>query len=198
MLNKEREEFEEYPAFVFDTERRILRDKRVVVLCDSIHRTSAKDFVEDIEILASVGTEPITIIIASDGGDVSPGLACIRAITKAQSKGIKVIGEVHGHAMSMAFFILQWCDWRTMGKLCTLMAHGVTTFTIGDIRNIEAERKLLQYWRKEFSKFLAKRCTVRDSKYATEDFWLTILEDATPQFYDSEECLTMGLIDEVK
>ena len=38
----------------------------------------------------------------------------------------------------------------------------------------------------------------KGTEYATPEFWHKILEDATPQFYSSEECLEMGLIDKVE
>ena len=189
---------EKFIPFIVDSERRQLRDRRIVLLSGCIDENTAGAFIQDFELLSSKSYEPITLIIVSNGGDVSSGLACIRAIKKAQSKGIKVIGQVHGHSMSMAFLILQCCDIRIMGKLCTLMAHGVTTFTVGDMRNVEAERKLLKYWQKELANLLAKRCTAKGTEYATPEFWHKILEDATPQFYSSEECLKMGLIDKVE
>ena len=177
-------------------ERRLLRGKRTVLLAEDIYSSTARKFVEDVLILSD-RIEPITLVIASDGGSVQSGLACIKAIREAQAKGIKVIGRVYGHAMSMAFIILQCCDERIMGKLCTLMAHGVTTFSIGDLRNIDSERKLLGYWRKEISSLIANRCTERDSIWATSEFWEKIMSDNTPQYYDSEECLKMGLIDKI-
>jgi ATP-dependent protease ClpP protease subunit len=185
-------------------ERRILRKERKVCLMSYVHAIASRELIEDFEILISESKDPITVMISSDGGSVSSGLACIREIRKAQSLGIKVIGEVYGHAMSMAFLILECCDHRTMGKLCTLMAHGVTTFTVGDSRNLAAEKKLLEYWQKEFSILLAARCTEKEFlpngsifNVGSIEFWEKIFADNCPQFYDSDECIKMGLIDEV-
>ena len=108
-------------------ERRKLRQNRMVLLIGDVDGVD-RGFIEDIRILLlEDSTEPITIVISSPGGNVFSGISIIRAIREAQSKGIRIIGEVHGQAMSMAFFILQCCDERRMGSLCTLMAHGVTT-----------------------------------------------------------------------
>jgi ATP-dependent protease ClpP protease subunit len=182
-------------------ERKILRKSRKVCLMDYIDIRSSRRMVEDMEILANESLEPITVLISSSGGGVSSGMACVQAIRKAQSKGIKVTGEVYGHAMSMAFLILQCCDKRMMGELCTLMAHGVTAFTVGDTKNITAEKKLLEYWQLEFSKLIADRVTQRANTpkiYSDYTYWMKIFADNCPQFYSSKEAYEMGLIDEVK
>jgi len=190
---------EEEETTMVRTERQLLRDKRIILLTDEINDEMAAIFMQDIYLLLQVSLEPIIIVLASSGGNVEAGLACIRAIHNAQKEGVKIIGEVHGHAMSTAFLILQVCDERIMGTPCIQMVHGITSFTYGDIRNIDAERKLLTFWQHYFANLLAKRSTAPEgSKYKSPDFWLPILADQTPQFYESEECLLMGLVDRVE
>ena len=177
-------------------ERKTLRDSRILLLTSEIEGGTAHEFIEDINmLLLKESIDPITIIISSPGGNIFNGIAIIRAIRSAQSSGIKVIGEVHGQAMSMAFFILQCCDERRMGSLCTLMAHGVTTGFCGDMRNVEAEQKLLTFWQRELADLIANRCTADGTEYAESGYWFAILKDNTPQFYDSQESMEMGLID---
>jgi len=177
-------------------ERRNLRLSRVILLSGEIDIGAAHEFVEDIKmLLLDDSNEPITIIISSPGGNVFSGVAIIRAIREAQSRGIKIIGDVYGQAMSMAFFILQCCDERRMGSLCTLMAHGITTGFIGDMRNVEAEQKLLTSWQREIAQLISNRCTSYDTEYTESGYWFAILKDNTPQFYDSHEAKEMGLID---
>ena len=181
-------------ATMVQTERQLLRNQRVIMLADQIDEVAAFDFVQD-AILLSGETEPVRIIIASNGGNIEDGLAIMRAIRELQRKGIKVIGEVHGRAMSAAFLILQCCDERTMGKPDVLMAHGLTTFAIGDMRNLDAESKLLKHWQKYFAEMLTNRCK---GEYAKQEFWMEIMEDNTPRFYSSEESLNMGLCDRIE
>jgi len=179
-------------------ERRTLRANRVLVLTGDLESGSAREFIEDIKmLLLEDSTDPITITISSPGGNVFCGIAVIRAIRSVQSRGIKVFGDVHGQAMSMAFFILQCCDERRMGSFCTLMAHGITTGFIGDMRNVEAEQKLLTFWQREIAQLIANRCTAEGTEYAEIGYWFAILKDNTPQFYDSQESKEMGLIDTV-
>jgi ATP-dependent Clp protease, protease subunit len=185
---------------VIASERELLREIRIVGLTEEIDFESATDFIQDLTLLTHTSSDPITVIIASNGGDVEAGLACIRSIKQAQQRGIKVIGQVYGHAMSMAFLILQCCDERVMGKGCILMAHGITSFRHGDMRNLESERKLLHFWRGYFAKLLASRCSKGgDGEEQTNpEHWIKVLEDQTPQYYESDECLNLGLIDRVE
>ncbi len=179
-------------------ERRELRKQRKIFVAGEIEAGVARAFVEDVMLLVSESQEPINImIIAAPGGQAFSGFAMIRAIRHAQSKGVQVIGSVYGQAMSMAFFLLQCCDVRNMGSMCVLMAHGVTTGLVGDIRTVDAEQKLLSLWQRDLSSMVANRCTKKDSKYSSSEFWFEMLRDNTPHFYSASESLDCGLVDEV-
>ena len=178
-------------------ERSELRRQRIILLSGEIDDITAHEFIEDMAILINSSKDPITIIITSPGGSAFAGLAIIRSIRHAQSLGIVVNGEVYGQAMSMAFFILQCCDNRLMGELCILMAHGVTTGFVGDMRNVDAEQKLMKLWQKELSRLVAERCSAKGSEVCTHEFWTEIMQDNTPQFYSAKESLEMGLIDKI-
>jgi len=176
-------------------ERRQLRNNRTIIISGDIDGGSAHEFVEDIQmLLLDKSKDPVTLIINSPGGNVFNGIAIITAIRNAQRKGIKLVGEVHGHACSMAFFILQCCDERRMGKLDILMAHGITTGFSGDMKSLEAENKLLGYWHTEFAELVAGRCV---GEFIESGYWFEILRDNTPQWYTAEESKEMGLIDTV-
>lgn len=180
-------------AHYIEEERKVLRNNRVVLLFGEIETDEAEDFTQDMEIMVSESIEPITIKISSGGGSVDAGLACIREIQKVQSLGVCIIGEVYGHAQSIAFLILQTCNERTMGTLDLLMAHGITSYTHGDLRNLEAERELLTFWRKEFASLIASR-----ANGSTEEYWENVLEDSTPKYFTSAVAFDLGLIDVVE
>lgn len=175
-------------------ERRLLRNNRIITVVGNIDDCSAHDFIEDIHVLlCDKSIESIKVIIASLGGEVFSGMAMIRALRKVQERGIKILGEVHGYACSMSFFLLQCCDERRMGILDMLMAHGITTGFTGDIKNIEAETKLLTFWNHELAVLVADRCIGK--MYKEPGFWYEVLRDNTPQWYNAKECKKMGLID---
>ena len=176
-------------------ERRTLRKNRIIVVSGDIDSGTAHEFLEDIHVLLhEESKDPITIVIASPGGEAFSGFAMVRAVRLAQKNGIKVIGSVHGYACSMAFFLLQSCDERIMGKLDVLMAHGITTGFTGDMKNIESETKLLTYWHTEWADLVASRCI---GEYTEPGFWFEVFRDNTPQWYTAAECKEMGLVDKV-
>lgn len=141
---------------------------------------------------------PITLRISSNGGSVESEMSIVDAINEAQVKGCKITGEVYGHGMSAAFMILQACDTRRMGRNAVLMVHGITSWTVGDLRDLEAETKLLQRMQIDGANMLANRSTASvDSKYCTAEFWLDILKANTAIYLFPDEALEWGMVDEV-
>jgi len=179
--------------FDIDYERRVLRKDRTIILSGEVDSGVAHIFIEDMKmILLDKAVEPITIIINSPGGNVFNGIAIIGAIKSAQRLGIEVLGVVRGHACSMAFFILEVCDLRYMGSFDILMAHGITTGFMGDLKNLDAEQKLLLHWHSEFAEMVANRCV---GEFKESGFWFEVLRDNTPQWYTAKESKEMGLVD---
>ena len=181
------------PIIVLEAERLLLRQQRKIIISGDIDAGSAHEFISDMEILVSNGTDQITVIISSSGGSAEYGNGYISAIRKAQKQGVKIIGSVYGQATSMAFFILQACDERVMGELDTIMAHGLTATSVGDMRNREAEDKLLKFFQGEYAKLVSSRC----SRYNIL-WWKKLLADNTPKFFNSKESLEIGLVDRIE
>jgi len=179
--------------FATEVDRVLLRRQRKVVIAGEIDCDTAHNFIVDVSILSEKSKKPITIIISSNGGSAEYGNSCIRAIREAQKSGIKVIGSVYGQAMSMAFFILQACDDRVMGELDTIMAHGLTATSVGDMKNRQAEDKLLKFFQDECSKLVARRCRKHSFSW-----WKKLLTDSTPKFFSSAESLELGLVDRIE
>lgn len=81
---------------------------------------------------------PITVIINCQGGDTQHGMAIYDTIRNCKSE---VRGIVVGHAYSMAAWILQACDHRSMTKHSSMMIHGgeeAISGKSGDVRNWKA------------------------------------------------------------
>jgi len=188
-------------VFEGDYERKQLRDHQIISLSYEIENGEAKEIVEDLNIIAFSGDihKPITFLISSPGGDAFAGTVVIHAIQEVQRKGFNVVGYVYGRAMSMAFFILQCCDKRIMGHYDHLMCHGITSGFCGDMKNIDAEQKIMKKMQEDFANLIAARSTAPEgSKYRNPSYWANELLDNTPKYYDCDEALEMGLIDEVE
>lgn len=171
--------------------------RRVLFLDEFVGPDIATTLNQELTLLAEEH-KPITLRISSNGGSVDSELAIVGSIRSAQAAGCVVTGHVFGHSMSAAFMVLQACDVRRMGRDAILMVHGITSWTVGDLRDINAEQKLLARWHKEQAQLLADRSTaLADSKYRTVEFWLTILESNTPVYLFPDEALEWGVVDEV-
>jgi ATP-dependent protease ClpP protease subunit len=72
-----------------------------------------------LDVLKEHPDEPVSITINSGGGSVMPGLELARAIEKHGN----VTCTVNGMAASMAFVILQACQWRITTPDSILMQH---------------------------------------------------------------------------
>jgi len=171
--------------------------RRAIYLSENVSTSSAAQLNRELGLLAEK-PEPITLRISSNGGSVESEMSIVDAINEAQAKGCEVTGEVYGHGMSAAFMILQACDVRRMGKSAILMVHGITSWAVGDLRDLEAETKLLQRMQIDGANMLANRCTAPEgSKYCTPEFWLEILKANTAVYLFPDEALEWGMVDEV-
>jgi ATP-dependent protease ClpP protease subunit len=182
------------------TSRRQLRQKGIVGLYNEITSEEAEDVIQDILCLVEFGAKEIRFNISSEGGSLYNGMGVVRAVRLAQSRGVRVIGHVYGQAQSMAFFILQYCDERVMGVGDILMCHGVSLGIHGDIRDMEAEKKQMDFFQELFASLLSTRCTAKDieSKYRDPVTWADILLSNTPVYFTSEEAMEYGLVDRVE
>jgi len=172
--------------------------RREVYLDAYVDSELAVRMIREISLLSET-PGPITLRISSNGGSVESELAIVDSLRAAQHKGCTITGEVYGHSMSAAFEVLQACDVRRMGKNAILMVHGITSWTVGDLRDLNAEQKLLARLHRDQAAFHAERCTAADgSKYRTVEFWLEILESNTPVYLFPDEALAWGVVDEVE
>lgn len=132
----------------------------------------------------------LEIHLTSPGGVVDSGLAIISAIHAIRRAGRKVHIHVTGEACSMAFWILQSADHRSMEPFGALMVHeeqggvdGSTTTRLNDAKFSQQREKLL-------FEALAQR-TGRTVKYYQEK------SKAKDWFISAAVALEEGLIDEV-
>jgi len=179
-------------------ERALLRKSRQVLLVDTVGDDSAHKIAEDIAIMLAEDTEaPIEVLIGSNGGSVTAMLTIIDSIGLAQRRGVHVVGQVIGRAMSAGFLILQKCNERLMSEHGYLMAHGAWGFTFGDIQDKEAMLNWEKDVRNLMSRLVAERNTSADEKYHDPTFWRKLFTEDTPVFLGIEKALEWGLVDEV-
>lgn len=135
--------------------------------------------------------DPIHIILNSEGGDVQHGLAIYDSIRACQSP---VHIHVTGHCYSMAAWILQAGDVRTMSKHSSLMIHDGDESAAGPVK---VARNWGRFYKRQgeicfdllYQKIREKNPTFRKTSLQKMLDTDTIL---LPQ-----EALELGLIDEV-
>ena len=133
----------------------------------------------------------IEVIFNSPGGSVIPGMALFDYLVDLRHKGHKLTTVALGHAASMAGILLQAGTHRVMGPESWLLIHEISFMAIGKIGEVEDTTD----WAKRICERVVQIFAERSKMAATEielrwkrkDWWLS-----------SNECLTLGLVDEVR
>ena len=174
-----------------------LHNDRKLVMIGDIDASVLEGVVNSLGVMART-LDPVTLLIATTGGEANPTMGIISVIRDLQRLGIKVTGQVHGYCMSAGAIILQACDQRVISQQGLLMVHGPSAEGIGgDVKNHEAEvtmiRKLIQFWAELF----AERNTSKDLHRHEIAYWTEIQQESIPRYFTPAEALDAGLVDEV-
>ena len=131
------------------------------------------------------------IIFDSPGGEVIPGMALFDFLRGLRARGHFITTVALGYAASMAGLLLQAGTQRVMGREAYVLIHEVSTGAIGKIGEIEDEVKFVKKIQKRVLDIFAERSKKGREYFARrwrrKDWWL-----------DSEECLKIGFVDEVR
>lgn len=147
------------------------------------------DFTSSLDEFEGASTSPIRVTLASDGGDAKAALAFSSRIRLSPCD---IIITACGNVASAAVLILASGDRRSMTKEAWVMVHEENTGeSVNDLPLADAEREIKQLRR-------------------VEDQWNGLLEDYTKTdwtvweklhkqttYLDADECLKLGLVDEV-
>jgi ATP-dependent Clp protease, protease subunit len=132
----------------------------------------------------------IEVVITSAGGEVVAGMALFDFFQQLRAKGHRLTITAIGMVASIASVILQAGDWRVMGRETYLLIHEAGAEAAGKIGEIE---DVVTFVKKAMDRVLdiySTRATKPRAYFAEHwsrrDWWL-----------DSDECLDLGLVDEV-
>ena len=162
-------------------------DSRTLYLGGDIDDHSAEYLIKGLHVLERISTElPITIIFCSHGGEEESGYAIYDSI---KNSSCEIIGEVRGHASSMASIILQACDRRVAMANSQVLIHDGDMEVEGGAISIENEGKYSKASRWKMYRIYEAR-SGKSAKYwdkkCKSDYVMT-----------AKEALKEGLIDEV-
>jgi ATP-dependent Clp endopeptidase proteolytic subunit ClpP len=133
----------------------------------------------------------IEIVFSSPGGSIIDGFELFDFIQELRLSGHKIITGSLGMAASMAGILLQAGDHRWIGHQCWLMIHRAAFGAIGKTYEVEDEVKLVKRIEGRIVDIFTKRSRLTSLKikrnWDRKDWWI-----------DADECLIMGLVDEIR
>ncbi|MSQ33428.1 MAG: hypothetical protein EXR60_03265 [Dehalococcoidia bacterium] len=174
-------------------------DRQGAYFLSDITDEEAERFSKSLLIMAAQlkgrGPNPtITVYVNSGGGSVGAGFAMMEMIYKVRRDfGVRVNTVVTGYAYSMGAIVFQAGDRRLMGHFSTLMLHSVNWVVSGeDTRIFKDFQKLATHYQTLIGELFAQR-----SGKHTGRWWRNYIYSGHDRFLSSQECLKLGLADEV-
>jgi ATP-dependent Clp endopeptidase proteolytic subunit ClpP len=133
----------------------------------------------------------IEIVFSSPGGSIIDGFELFDYIQHLRNQGHKVTTGSLGMAASMAGILLQAGDVRWIGHQAWLMIHRAAFGAIGKTFEIEDEVKLVKRIEQRIVDIFVSRSKLTKLKikrnWDRKDWWI-----------DADECLELGLVDEIR
>lgn len=165
-------------------------------LDESVGIESARMFRSWTDAMLGQGTEPITIIINTPGGEVVAGMDIVSQIRALQRAGIEVRGHVMGDAASLGAVVLAACSVRSMTSLSRLMWHGIVSFSFGDATDMRSQQRELDRMTSTIASILTATAKP-GTRFANKAWVRKTMSEKRPTWIYPEEALTSGLVDEV-
>lgn len=132
--------------------------------------------------------DEIEIFINSNGGSVKEGTAIYNQLKRHKARKT---GHVDGVCHSIAFTILQACDYRMMGEGTSALIHEPWTATAGNANELEAEAKRMRALTSASVKLLMQK-----AKNITEQELRKMMAEET--MLTPEDALKYGFVDEIE
>jgi ATP-dependent Clp protease protease subunit len=168
----------------------VLLDTRTILICDSsddgVDNSMANRFVKAMAILEHESSDPIRVLLKSQGGCIFNGAAMYDSIAMSPCY---ITTEVYGCAMSMGSILLQAADKRVMMPSSLLMMHDGTFSMDAETRSFENWAVLAKKLRRQMYEIFAERTgkTIR--------YWEKMCQ--SDYILDAKEALKLGLIDQI-
>lgn len=131
------------------------------------------------------------IVFSSPGGSIIDGFELFDFIQELRSRGHKIITGSLGMAASMAGILLMAGDVRWIGHQCWMMIHRAAFGAIGKTYEVEDEVRLVKRIEERCLDIFVARSKLTKQKikrnWDRKDWWI-----------DADECLELGLVDEIR
>lgn len=138
--------------------------------------------------------EPITVYINSGGGSVGSGLAMMQMIYRLRTLyKVTINTVVTGYAYSMGAIVFQAGDRRLLGSFSTLMLHSPQWVLSGDDQRVFNDYAALA---KHYKSLVCNIFSQRSGKHDAT-WWESYIYSGRDRFLTAEECIELGLADEI-
>ena len=184
-------------TFMYEQEKKYAGDEfhHVYRFIGNVTDESAKKCIDQLSIWSRTSKEgepcSIEIIFNSGGGSVIAGMALFDFIQELRGKDHHITTVAMGMAASMAGILLQAGDERVMGKQAYVLIHEAQFGVGGSMGQVEDEVEFVKKIQKRIVKIFAERSKLTaaqiNRKWKRKNWWL-----------DSDECLKLGIVDEVR
>lgn len=135
--------------------------------------------------------EPITILLNTEGGSLTDGMAIYDAIVNISCP---VLILVSGLCASAGLIILSAGDYRIATKSCTFYYHQpvMEEKFINSIKDMNELNKFYSYCKAQMDDILKEKTKMSDKK------WLKNFEGKTSFYFSTQNALKYNLIDEIQ
>ena len=163
------------------------------------YRDAIRAETEETELLEQSGSDsippkpsPIEIVISTEGGSVHDMFAvydCIREVKKECKIHTLGVGKV----MSAGVLLLAsgTKGLRSVGKHCRLMLHAVSGGQYGSLKELAIDLKEVKWHQEQFIKALTSETKLTEKKIRS------IFRKKTDTYFDAEQALEWGIVDEI-
>ena len=135
---------------------------------------------------------PIDVLISTEGGSVQEMFSVYDSIRDIRSEvEIKTYGI--GKVMSAGILLLA-CGTngsRKVGRNCRLMLHAVSGGQFGSLKELEVDLREVRWYENQFIKSLASESKLKESEIKE------IFDRKTDTYFDAEQALEWGIVDEI-
>ena len=138
---------------------------------------------------------PIVVYINSPGGSVGAGFSMMEMVYHMRrTYSVQIDMHITGSAFSMAAVLVQAGDHRSMGPLSTMMLHSSSWVLSGEDERIFRDyQKLSEHYQNVTAQIFAQRTGRKNAAW-----WRRFIYSGRDRFLGAEECLELGLVDQVQ
>ncbi len=135
---------------------------------------------------------PIDVLISTEGGSVQEMFSVYDSVRDLR-KEVEITTYGIGKVMSAGILLLA-CGTngsRKVGRNCRLMLHSVSGGQFGSLKELEVDLREVRWYENQFIKSLANESKLKESEIKE------IFDRKTDTYFDAEQALEWGIVDEI-